>query len=60
MVRRATKNTKKTKVKRRNAKSSSTIKSKSTVVVDKATRVLKARHLECVCAEIESLRGANG
>jgi len=60
MVRRATKNTKKTKVKRRNAKSSSTIKSKSTVVVDKATRVLKARHLESVCAEIESLRGANG
>jgi hypothetical protein len=59
MVKRSNKNsTKKTKVKRRNANSSSTIK--STNVVDKATRVLKARHVESVCAEIESLRGPNG
>jgi len=34
--------------------------SKSSIKVDKATRTLKARHLDSVCAEIESLRASNG
>jgi hypothetical protein len=33
---------------------------KSSIEVDKASRALKARHLDSVCAEIESLRASNG
>jgi hypothetical protein len=42
------------KVNKRTTISAST--SKSSIKVDKATRALKARHLDSVCAEIESLR----
>jgi len=33
---------------------------KSSIEVDKASRALKARHLDSVCAEIESLKASNG
>ena len=46
------------KVNKRTTISAST--SKSSIKVDKATRALKARHLDSVCAEIESLRASNG
>jgi hypothetical protein len=53
----------KKKIKNRKVNKCTTIlasTSKSSIKVDKATRALKARHLDSVCAEIESLRASNG